>query len=66
MCKPITPEEVIKLEKPLPTEVLEAFNQLIVSNFSDGKAVIKQAEVEDLICEKLQIKPVYKDSQSRS
>ncbi len=56
--KPISPNEIGALKaKTLPSEVIEAFNELIVKNWSGACAIIKQDEIVKLICAKLKIKP---------
>lgn len=56
MKKPITPDEVISRKKEsLPDEVIEAFNELIAFNWNGYQASIKQEDVCNLICKKLNI-----------
>lgn len=51
--QPIKPSEVDKQKSEnIPDEVFEAFNELIVKNFSGGRAIVKQKDVISLIIEK--------------
>jgi len=50
---PIKPSEVMVLkEQSFPPEVLEAFNELIAKEFSDGQALVMQEDVVKLIVKK--------------
>jgi hypothetical protein len=49
MTKPIKPSEV---EKIVPDEVIESFNELIQKYWNGNESVIKQVEVVKLISEK--------------
>jgi len=40
--KPITPAEVEN--KPIPDEIIAAFNDLIIKNYRKGKAIVSQEE----------------------
>ena len=54
--KPIKPTEVVKAKQTVfPDEVIEAFNELIVKDFRNGSAIVKQDEVTALICSKMNI-----------
>lgn len=56
MVKPITPDNVVELKKTVfPDQVFEAFNEMIARNYLDGKATVKQDDVVDLICEKMNV-----------
>ncbi len=51
--KPITPDEVVKVKKTIiPNEVIEAFNECIAENWSDGSANFTQKSVVEKIMEK--------------
>jgi hypothetical protein len=43
--KPITPQEVVRKVKPIPPEIIEAFNDLIRENISgnSAKVLLRQA-----------------------
>lgn len=48
--KPIRPEEVLERQgEQIPPEVIKAFNDLIIQKFIEGKAIISQKEVLDLL-----------------
>ena len=50
---PIKPEEVAeKKEQSFPDAVFEAFNELIVHNFLNGSATIKQDDILKLMTQK--------------
>lgn len=50
--RPIRPDEVSDLkEEKIPKEVLEIFNDLIVENYSDGHAVVRQDDVVSRLIE---------------
>jgi hypothetical protein len=53
--QPITKQQVCQSKQTsMPPEVIEAFNELIIKNInSDGIAIVKCNEVEDLIIAKL-------------
>lgn len=54
MTRPIRPDEVgARKVDAMPAAVFEAFNELIARYFAGGVAQIRQAEIEDLIWEKL-------------
>lgn len=53
--KPITPAEVVnKKKEQLPSEVIEAFNEMIAQNWSGGYSKFKQKDVVNVIVGKLQ------------
>lgn len=53
--KPISPKDVPDAKKEqMPDAVLEAFNELISAEFSEGRAVVKQSEAVALISKKLE------------
>ena len=55
----ITPEkadELVKLAKQLPVEVLETFNELIVHNMRGGGAKVLQNEAVRAICNRMKIR----------
>lgn len=52
--KPISPEEVAKTKlNQIPDEVIEAFNELIAENFSNGYSVVKQSLAVARIAKKM-------------
>ncbi len=52
--KPIKPNEVAKEKvSSIPDEVLEAFNELITENYSNGRATVMQDAVVDRIRAKM-------------
>lgn len=54
MGGPIKPKDITKAKlQTIPEEVFEAFNELIVKNFSDGESTVKQGEIINLMIEKL-------------
>lgn len=54
MSKPIRPDQVAKLAQIVfPSEVFDAFNELIAKNYVCGTARVDQKDVVDLIMEKL-------------
>jgi hypothetical protein len=51
--KPISPNEIVgKKEQSFPDAVLEAFNEIIVGNYSQGQASFKQDDVIKLMVKK--------------
>jgi len=51
---PITPSDVrLKIKDKIPEFVLEVFNALIVKNWRNGTAIIRQEEALELICQKI-------------
>lgn len=51
---PIKPGEIAsKKQGAVPQKVFDAFNELIVENFANGRAEVEQADVEALILTKL-------------
>lgn len=62
--KPITPKEVTEKKKELiPSEVIEAFNEMIAQNYSVGVASFTQDEVLKLAVSKLQISRIVDGEQ---
>ncbi len=54
MVKPITPGEVeAALQTIIPYHVLEAFNEMIISNFSSQRSVFARENVVSLILKKM-------------
>lgn len=77
MTKPITPDQVSETKaKCFPPAVFEAFNEMIASKFTGGRAVVYQEDVLALILKKdkslnnavifsngwLNIEEVYRDA----
>jgi hypothetical protein len=63
--KPISPREAkSKKISTIPSEVFEAFNELIVEKLSHGTAVLKQSDVVERICSKLKVSKddIYENS----
>jgi hypothetical protein len=51
---PITPQEALhKKVESIPSQVFEAFDELIVKNLQDGRSEVIQEDVVNLISEKL-------------
>jgi hypothetical protein len=51
--KPITPDEVSgQKQSSIPSEVFDAFNELIVKNYSGGRASVKQDDIVRLLVNK--------------
>jgi beta-lactam-binding protein with PASTA domain len=70
--KPISPNEISEKKKQsFPDAVLEAFNEIIAQNYSNGQSIVKQEDVVKLMVKKgvkradifgmhyLDIEPVY-------
>lgn len=56
MTKPIRPSEVANLKRTvIPSEVIEAFNELILKDFAAGSATVIQKEVVKLAEQKLKL-----------
>lgn len=56
MSKPISPDEITEAKAAsLPDDVYDAFNELIVKNISQGKAVVTKKDVAASIANKLNI-----------
>jgi len=54
MTKPLSPHDVhIAKKDVIPDQVIEAFNELIAENYTNGKAVILQTDAVNRICEKM-------------
>ena len=48
----ISPQEVKALFEPIPSEVFEAINSMIISNWNAGEALVVQDDLVALILEK--------------
>ena len=53
--KPISPSEVIEKKPEIPDGVIEVFNDLIVKNFSNGKAVVPEKHLLSAIAIKMRV-----------
>ncbi len=62
MSGPISPKEVATMKaNTFPSEVFDAFNELIAKKFVNGSANVKQKDVVNLIKEKMNDKPFSYD-----
>lgn len=75
MIKPIKPEDVQgEQNKLIPEEVIEVFNQLIIKNWEEDSAIIKQEDIINILAKKgydkgkifdnnyLDIEDIYRES----
>lgn len=51
---PITPDQVDKFKEPIPEEVYDAFNTLILKNYRNGRAKVLLSEVTKVTIENFQ------------
>jgi formate-dependent phosphoribosylglycinamide formyltransferase (GAR transformylase) len=54
MIEPIKPDDVVQAKKAsFPSQVIEAFNEMIVANWNNRSSTVKQCDVANLIASKM-------------